>query len=49
MATVPGTPNVGEAAKACAAAARFGIDEQARKVIEVYERLQAHSFGAVIG
>jgi 1,2-diacylglycerol 3-alpha-glucosyltransferase len=46
---VPVLPDAAETAKARAASARFGIEEQARKVAAVYDRLQAHTFGIVTG
>jgi 1,2-diacylglycerol 3-alpha-glucosyltransferase len=47
MSSVPATPDAAESMKARAAAARFGIEDQARKVAAVYERLHAHSLGVV--
>ncbi len=46
---VPAQPDPSERAKAYAVAARFGIAEQARKVLAVYERLQSSALGAVPG
>lgn len=45
----PTVPDAMETANSHAVAARFGIAEQARKVVAVYERLQSHSLGAVPG
>ncbi len=47
--SIPAVPNTTETAKAYAVAARFGIAEQARKVLAVYERLQSPKFGIVPG
>jgi 1,2-diacylglycerol 3-alpha-glucosyltransferase len=43
MSSVPAAPDAEEAMKARAAAARFGIEDQASKVAAVYERLHAHA------
>ena len=44
MDEVPAAPDPSEAARARAAAALFGIDEQARKIVSLYERLQSQAF-----
>jgi glycosyltransferase involved in cell wall biosynthesis len=49
MDDVPASLEPAETAKAKAAAAAFGIDEQARKMVAVYERLQPHAVGAGAG
>ncbi len=49
MCTVPLEPDEAEREKATSAAARFGIEEQARKVERIYQRLQGSVLGAVSG
>jgi glycosyltransferase involved in cell wall biosynthesis len=49
MSRIPASPDAGEAARAQAAAARFGIDEQGRKVAAVYARLCADRPDAASG
>ena len=49
MSRIPEAPNAAEAAHAQAAAARFGIDEQARKIAAVYSRLCADRADAIPG
>ena len=47
MSQVPAVPDPAVRAKARAAAARFGIDEQARKVAQVYDSLRAANLDVV--
>jgi glycosyltransferase involved in cell wall biosynthesis len=49
MAQVPAVPDPHEAERSRSAAARFGIEEQARKVAAIYERLTAARLNAVNG
>lgn len=49
MSQVPALPDPAEAEKARAAASRFGIEEQARKVAAIYARLTAERLNAVSG
>ena len=44
MATVPSAPDAEQSARSRACAARFGIDEQARKVSEVYDSLLTRTY-----
>jgi glycosyltransferase involved in cell wall biosynthesis len=46
MASVPATPDAAETKRARASAERFGIEEQARRIAALYERLAPHSLGA---
>lgn len=49
MGAVPKQPDPGETARAVAAAERFGIEEQARKVLDVYTSLRAANMEPVGG
>jgi hypothetical protein len=49
MGAVPKQPDPGETARAVAAAERFGIEEQARKMLDVYTSLRAANMEPVGG
>jgi len=49
MDAVPARPDAAQVARARTAASHFGIEEQARKMVAIYERLQTHPAGAVSG